>query len=87
MTTNIIIQAHVSDEKEVDVCVFDNGEMIEGFKLQDGENAERLVYDGRSILVKERTKGQCCHNCDGCRKLSFYFCANCGRQLRTTPRY
>jgi hypothetical protein len=28
-----------------------------------------------------------CPNCDGCRKLSFYFCANCGKQLRTTPRY
>jgi hypothetical protein len=26
-----------------------------------------------------------CPNCDGCKKLDFYYCANCGRKLRKTP--
>lgn len=53
MTTTVKIDAHLSDTKEVKVVITDNGETVEDFALQDGESAERYVYDGREISVKE----------------------------------
>lgn len=56
MTTTVKIQAHLSKEKEVRVKITDNGDTVEEFALQDGEDAERYVYDGREISVKEVLK-------------------------------
>ena len=56
MTTTVTIAAHLSTEKEVRVKLADNGNTVEEFVLQDGEKAERYVYDGREISVQEVTK-------------------------------
>ncbi len=58
MTTTVIIKAHLSTTKEVRVTINDNvsGTKLEEFTLQDGETAERYVYDGREINVLEVTK-------------------------------
>jgi len=56
MTTTVTIAAHHSSEKEVRVKITDNGSTVEEFALQDGEKAERYVYDGREISVQEVTK-------------------------------
>ena len=56
MTTTVTIAAHHSAEKEVLVKITDNGSTVEEFSLQDGEKAERYVYDGREISVQEVTK-------------------------------
>lgn len=53
MTTTVKIDAHLGGEKEVKVIITDNGEIVKGFALQDGESAELYVYDGREISVKE----------------------------------
>lgn len=37
-------------------------------------------YEAKHTTPKE--VNETCHNCDGCKKLDFYYCANCGRQLR-----
>lgn len=55
MTTTVKIEAHCSNEKEVEVYVFDaEDKLTEKFILQDGEKAERFVYDDRMISVRER---------------------------------
>lgn len=56
MTTTVTIQAHLSTDKEVRVTIKDNGKPAEEFALQDGETAERYVYDGREISVIEAVK-------------------------------
>jgi len=56
MTTTVTIAAHLSPEKEVRVKLTDNGSTTEEFALQNGETAERYVYDGREISVREVTK-------------------------------
>ena len=56
MTTTVKIYAHLSSDKEVRVQVTDNGSTVEEFTLQDGEVAERAVYDGREISVREVVK-------------------------------
>lgn len=56
MTTTVTIAAHLSTEKEVRVKLTDNGSTTEEFALQDGEKAERYVYDGREISVQEVAK-------------------------------
>jgi len=56
MTTTVTIAAHLSAEKEVRVKLTDNGSTTEEFALQDGEKAERYVYDGREISVQEVVK-------------------------------
>jgi archaellum component FlaF (FlaF/FlaG flagellin family) len=56
MTTLVTISAHHSSEKEVRVKITDNGNTVEEFALQDGEKAERYVYDGREISVQEAVK-------------------------------
>ncbi len=58
MTTTVTIAAHLSADKEVQVAVTENttGATLETFALQDGEKAERYVYDGREISVKEVLK-------------------------------
>lgn len=56
MTTTVTIAAHLSSEKEVRVKISDNGSTVEEFALQDGEKADRHVYDGREISVQEVVK-------------------------------
>ena len=56
MTTTVTIAAHHSADKEVRVKITDNGNTVEEFALQDGEKAERYVYDGRVISVQEAVK-------------------------------
>lgn len=58
MTTTVKVSAHCSGEKEVVVEIFDNasGQQVESFKLQDGESADRVVFDGRELTVKEVLK-------------------------------
>jgi hypothetical protein len=56
MTTTVTIAAHLSNEKEVRVKLTDNGNTLEEFTLQDGEKAERAVFDGREISVIEAVK-------------------------------
>jgi len=56
MTTTVTIAAHHSAEKEVRVKITDNGGTVEEFALQDGETADRYVYDGREISVQEVVK-------------------------------
>ena len=56
MTTTVTIAAHCADTKEVEVKITDTDADTEAFTLQDGETAERVVYDGREINVKEIEK-------------------------------
>lgn len=58
MTTTVKIEAHLSREKEVVVEVNEDGAVIERITLQDGERAERYVYDNREISVREVAKNQ-----------------------------
>ncbi len=56
MTTTVIIKAHCANTKEVRVSITDGQHAGEGFTLQDGEVAERYVYDAREITVREVEK-------------------------------
>lgn len=56
MTTTVIIKAHCASTKEVRVIIHDGPNTGEGFTLQDGETAERHVYDAREISVCEVLK-------------------------------
>lgn len=56
MTTTVTIAAHHSTDKEVRVKITEGGNTVEEFALQDGENADRYVYDGREISVQEVVK-------------------------------
>lgn len=57
MTTEIIIKAHCSDDKEVEIKVRD-GEEILKTSLQDGESTELYAYDDRTITVREKEKDE-----------------------------
>lgn len=56
MTTIVRIGAHLASQKEVVIKVIEGGNIVEEFTLQDGESAERYVYDDREINVKEVVK-------------------------------
>lgn len=58
MTTTVITQAHCASDKEVEVVIVNRvtGEVYEKFILQDGEQAQRVVYDDREIKVVEVLK-------------------------------
>lgn len=57
MTTTVKIEAHLSKEiKKVEVKLLDNSSELETFYLEDGEKAERYIYDNRELLVKEILK-------------------------------
>lgn len=55
MTTAVKVQAHCSAEKHVEVTIVNRvtGEVHEQFVLQDGQSADRVVYDDREIKVVE----------------------------------
>ena len=63
MTSNVKVSAHCSDDKEVRVTVTGitnhaTGEVgvIEEFTLQNGESAERAIFDSREIQATEVLK-------------------------------
>lgn len=58
MTTTVNIAAHCASDKQVVVTVKDmvTGAIHESFILQDGEKADRVVYDNRQILTNEVLK-------------------------------
>ena len=55
MTTNVTIQAHCANDKEVVVSMQD-GSYGENYVLQDGEEQTLYAFDERVISVKERLK-------------------------------
>jgi hypothetical protein len=58
MTTTVIVQAHCASDKEVRVLIRDKktGDESAKFTLQDGQTAERVVYDNREIVISEVLK-------------------------------
>lgn len=61
MKTTVIVRAHCSASKQVNALIVDqlkNGgyEVTEDLVLQDGESAERVVFDGRVISIQELEK-------------------------------
>lgn len=56
MTTIVTIQACVSDDKQVSVELFDNDVLVEQYFLQNGQESEKYIYDGRKIIVNEVLK-------------------------------
>jgi len=63
MTSQVKVSAHCSDDKEVVVTVagiIDHATgaagIIEEFTLQNGESAERSIYDSRSVSFVEVLK-------------------------------
>ena len=55
MTTNVVVTAHCSEDKEVVVSI--NSENTgEVHTLKDGESGEWVVYDDLEISVKERVQ-------------------------------
>lgn len=63
MTSIVKVSAHCSDDKEVRVTitgVTDHGTgavgVIEEFTMQNGESADRAIYDSRVINVVEVLK-------------------------------
>ena len=58
MTTTIKISAHCSEEKEVVVEIIDKttGKQVELIRMNDGDVAVRVVYEGRELTVKEILK-------------------------------
>lgn len=58
MTTTVTIKAHCASDKEVHVSIADkqNGNAKEVFTLQDGEQADRVVYDDLQLSVSESIK-------------------------------
>lgn len=58
MTSTVKITAHCSKDKEVQVKVTDKGNTVEEFAVQDGESAERHIYDDREVSAKEVVKPQ-----------------------------
>lgn len=56
MTTTVIVNAHLSTDKEVKVAIIDSNENEETFTLQDGESGEYTVYDDRTLTIKEVEK-------------------------------
>lgn len=58
MTTTVRVMAHCTSNKEVVVTIKerDDDTPLEVFSLQDGETADRVVFDDRVISVRERAK-------------------------------
>lgn len=55
MTTTVIVEAHCSKEKEVQIII-DNGDTGNTEVIQNGETWRGAVYDLKSIKVQEVKK-------------------------------
>lgn len=58
MTTTVKVEAHCASNKQVVVTVRNrqNGDIKESFILQDGEKADRVVYDDLELVTYEELK-------------------------------
>jgi len=58
MTTTVKVEAHCASNKQVVVTVRNRvtGDVKETFTLQDGEKADRVVYDDLEIVTYEELK-------------------------------
>ncbi len=57
MTTTVIVQAHCNEDEQVKIEILDAGVSLrEPIILQDGEEAQEVVYDGISIIVCEEAR-------------------------------
>lgn len=58
MTSTVKVSAHCASHKQVEIVVYDTetGDQHERFILQDGETADRVVFDQRAIQVREIEK-------------------------------
>jgi len=58
MTTTIKVEAHCASNKQVVVTVRNRvtGDVKETFTLQDGEKADRVVYDDLELVTYEELK-------------------------------
>lgn len=57
MTTSVKISAHCDSNKEVHIYVSGDPCGNNGIKvIQDGESHDLVVYDGKSVTVKEVVK-------------------------------
>lgn len=58
MTTTVRVEAHCASNKQVVVSIRNrvSGDEIETFTLQDGEKADRVVFDDRQIVTHEEFK-------------------------------
>lgn len=58
MTSQVKVDAHCADNKEVVVKVFNvaTDKAIEEFTLQNGESRQVLIYDDRAVASYERLK-------------------------------
>lgn len=56
MTTTVVIKAHCASTKQVQVKITDGENLVDNFVVQDGETAERVVFDEREITVREVLK-------------------------------
>lgn len=57
MTTTVIVKAHCAKEKEV-VIAIGNEKTGENIRIQDGEEWSGVIYDDRSVYVKEKLKAE-----------------------------
>lgn len=56
MTTQVTVKACCSSEKQVELKITEGESLVEQLILNDGDEAERFVYDDRVISVKETLK-------------------------------
>lgn len=58
MTTTVIVQAHCSSDKEVQVRISDEATdlVLEAVTLQNGESRQFVVFDDRDLTVREVLK-------------------------------
>ena len=58
MTTRVIVQAHCGENTEVHVEVANGSGRIDAecSVIEDGESVEKVVYDDRTITVREVQK-------------------------------
>lgn len=53
MTTTVVVHAHCADNIEVRITTYESLKKLETLTIQDGETADRVVFDDRRIIVSE----------------------------------
>lgn len=53
MTTTVVVHAHCGDGIEVRITTYESLKKLETLTIQDGETADRVVFDDRRIIVSE----------------------------------
>lgn len=56
MTSTVTVEAHCGHNKVVRVQVIDDSGLVEELTLEDGEKADRYIYDDRSVIAVEVPK-------------------------------